>query len=131
MASPDVLEKGAEAVKGPLSMVLPDGLEVVFPENVSPGEGLLSNKEISRFKEFSSFLGMPIEGCDKEICWVLSKLWKKASSRTPCKGRKKKSVPVSRSERELKRLDCSINYGDSALASKRSGINYWELISVD
>ena len=40
-------------------------------------------------------------------------------------------MPVSRSKRELKRLDCSINYGDSALASKRSGINYWELISVD
>ena len=125
MASPDALEKG------PLSMVLPDGLEVLFPEDVSPGEGLLSNKELSRFKEFSCFLGMPIEGCDKEICLLLSKLWKKASSGTPRKGRKKKSVPVSRSERELRRLDCSINYGDSALASKRSSRNYWELILVD
>ena len=41
MASPNALEKGVEAMKGPLSMVFPDGLEVVFPENVYLGEGLL------------------------------------------------------------------------------------------
>ena len=32
-----------------------------------------SDKEFSRFKEFSSFLGMPLEGCDKEIRLLLSK----------------------------------------------------------
>ncbi|RVW17772.1 hypothetical protein CK203_071738 [Vitis vinifera] len=41
MASPNTLEKGVEAMKGPLSMVFPDDLEVVFPENVYLGEGLL------------------------------------------------------------------------------------------
>ena len=41
MASPNALEKGVEAMKGSLSMVFPDGLEVVFPENVYLGEGLL------------------------------------------------------------------------------------------
>lgn len=49
--------KRVEDVKGPLSVVLPDGSEVVFPENVFPGEGSLSDKMLSRFKEFSSFFG--------------------------------------------------------------------------
>ena len=67
---------------------------------------------------------MSIKGCDKEICLLLSKLWKKAGSGIPCKGRKKKSVLVSHFEKELKRLDCSVSHGDFALASRRSGKNY-------
>ena len=40
-------------------------------------------------------------------------------------------MPVSHSEREFRRLDYSINYEDSALASRRSDKKYWELISMD
>ena len=35
MAFPNTLVKGAEAVKGPLPMVLPYSSEAVFPKNVS------------------------------------------------------------------------------------------------
>ena len=63
-----VLEIGVEVVKGSLSMVLHDGSKVVFPQNASLGEYLLFDKELSKFKEFSKFLGMSVEGCKEEIC---------------------------------------------------------------
>ena len=86
----------AKALKGPLSMILQDGLEVVFPENISLGEDLLFDKEFSKFKEFSRFLRMSVEGCEEEIWSMMRKLRKKADDRSPSKGRKKKSVSVSR-----------------------------------
>ena len=43
------LEARADVVKGLLSMVLQDGLEVVFPENASSEEDLPSDKELSNF----------------------------------------------------------------------------------
>ena len=43
------LEVRADAVKGPLSMVLQDGSEVVFPENASSDEDPPSDKELSNF----------------------------------------------------------------------------------
>ena len=60
------LEVRAESVKGPLSMVLQDGSKVVFLENASSGEDLPSDKELSNFKDFSRFFGMPIEGCEEK-----------------------------------------------------------------
>ena len=86
----------AKALKGPMSMILQDGLEVVFLENVSLGEDLLFDKEFSKFKEFSRFLRMSVEGCEEEIWSMMRKLRKKTDDRSPSKGRKKKSVSVSR-----------------------------------
>ena len=48
---------------------------------------------------------------------------------TLCKKRKKKVVSASRSKRELKRLDCSVSYGEPT--NRRSGRSKWELIPVD
>ncbi|RVX00548.1 hypothetical protein CK203_037030 [Vitis vinifera] len=84
-----VLEIGVEVVKGSLSMVLHDGSKVVFPQNASLGEYLLFDKELSKFKEFSKFLGMSVEG-------------------------------------GLRRMDCTVSYGDPTTASRRSGVNDWD-----
>ena len=56
------LEIRVDAVKGPLSMVLQDGSEVVFLKNASSEEDPSSNKELSNFKDFSRFLGMSVKG---------------------------------------------------------------------
>ena len=54
------LEIRVDAVKGPLSMVLQDGSEVVFLKNASSEEDPSSNKELSNFKDFIRFLGMSV-----------------------------------------------------------------------
>ena len=125
------LEAMADVVKGPLSMVLQDGSEVVFLENASSEEETPSNKELSSFKDFSRFLGMSVEGYEEKIVLLLKKLKKMIGGGTLCKKRKKKAVSASRSERDLKRLDCMISYGELVLANRRSGRNKWELILVD
>ena len=56
------LEVRVDAVKGPLSIVLQDGSEVVFLKNASSEEDPSSNKELSNFKDFSRFLGMSVKG---------------------------------------------------------------------
>ena len=65
-SSGGALETRANVVKRPLSMVLQDGLEVVFLEKASSEEDTPSDKELSNFKDFSRFFGMPIEGCEEK-----------------------------------------------------------------
>ena len=125
------LEARADVVKGLLSMVLQDGLEVVFPENASSEEDTPSDKELSNFKDFSKFLGMPVEGYEEKIVLLLKKLKKMIGGGTLCKKRKKKAVSTLHSERELKRLDCTVSYGELVLANRRSVRNKWELIPMD
>ncbi|RVW30892.1 hypothetical protein CK203_102781 [Vitis vinifera] len=67
---------------------------------------------------------------DGKIALLLKKL-KMIGGETLCKKRKKKTVSASRSERELKRLDCTVSYGEPVLANRRSGRNKWEMIYVD
>ena len=98
-------EARANVIKGPLSMVLQDGSEVVFPKNASFEEEKPSDKELSNFKDFSRYLGMSVEGYEDKTVLLLKKLKKKTGGGTLCKKRKKKVVSASRSERELKRLD--------------------------
>ena len=124
-----VSEVRADTIKRPLSMVLQDGSEVVFLENASSKEEKPSDKELSNFKDFNRYLGMPVEGYEDKIVLLLKKLKKMTGGGTLCKKRKKKVVSASRSERELKRLDCSISYGEPA--NRRSGRSKWELIPVD
>ena len=124
-----VPEARADVIKGPLSMVLQDGSEVVFLENASFEEEAPFDKELSNFKDFSRYLGMPVEGYEEKIVLLLKKLKKMTGGGTLCKKRKKEVVSTSRSERELKRLDCSVSYGEPA--NRRSGKSKWELIPVD
>ena len=68
------------------------------------GEKEISLEESSLAK-FSKFLGFPTEGLEKEILGFLIKI-RKRRERIHNKGMLEKS----KFERELKRLECSINY---------------------
>ena len=111
----------------PLRVVTADGLE--WGENISKefsdailvtencGDG---GKEVAKTREeslgyekwedsclikFSEFLGIPTVGFDAEILDLLRKMVSQQS------GNKRKGNPAeSRSERELKKLECTINY---------------------
>ena len=74
---------------------------------------------------------MPVEGFEEKIVLLLKKLKKMTGEGTLYKKRKKKVVFASRSEKKLKRLDCTVSYGEPALANRRSGLNKWEMILVD
>ena len=74
------------------------------PKTRVEGEGY-ENWEDSCLIKFSEFLGIPTEGYDVEILELLRKM----VSQQP--GKKRKGLPTeSRSERELRRLECTINY---------------------
>lgn len=151
------LETGADVAKRPLSMVFKGGSAVVFLDNFNPfqergvvsggngvsacpfegsdggliGEDISLEKEFSKLIDFSKFLGMLVDGFEEEIWSMLRKLRKKVGGGNLSIGRKKKLVSSSHSERELRRLDCSISYRGSSLASRRRGKNNWELIPID
>ena len=74
---------------------------------------------------------MPVEGFEEKIVLLLKKLKKMTSGGTLYKKRKKKAVSASCSEKKLKRLDCTVSYGEPTLANRRSGRNKWEMILVD
>ena len=83
---------------------------MVFLENASSGKDLSSNKEFSNFKYFNRFLGMLVQGCEEKIVMLLKKLKNMTGGGTLCNKRKKKAMSTSRSEKELKRLDCTNSY---------------------
>ncbi|KAL6343049.1 hypothetical protein AAG906_017861 [Vitis piasezkii] len=129
-----------EATPNPLSMMLRDGSTVVLTEAPSsdpeidvakqrdlsvahPCEEGWSNEELSKLFHFSSVLGMPVEGHEVEILALLKKLKLRTGNNSLCKRRKKKKSCTTRFERELKRLECSVSYGETSGITKRSGIN--------
>ena len=61
--------------------------------------------ESSCLVKFSEFLGFPTKGFEKEIMNLMEKL---VASQT--RGKEKGSQSVSKSERELRRLRCTVNY---------------------
>ena len=74
------------------------------PKTRMEGEGY-EKWEDSCLIKFSEFLGIPTVGYDEEILELLRKM----VSQPP--GNKRKGLPTeSRSERELRRLECTINY---------------------
>ena len=62
--------------------------------------------EDSMLIKFSEFLGFATEGFEKQIIELMRQMVKKQN-----KGSKMGQTPVSRCERELKKLECTINYG--------------------
>ena len=62
--------------------------------------------EESSLEKFSHFLGFPTEGLEKEILSFLIKIRKRRE-----KIHSKELLEKSKLERELKRLECSVNYG--------------------
>ena len=96
-----------------------------------PREEGWSDEELSKLFHFSSVLGMPVEGHEVEILALLKKLKLRTGNNSLCKRRKKKKSCTTRFERELKRLECSVSYGETSGITKRSGHNSWDLIPVD
>ena len=66
---------------------------------------LEGNWEESGLARFNKFLGFPTEGLEKEILNFLTKIRKRRE-----KIHSKELLEKSKFERELKRLECSINY---------------------
>ena len=93
-------------------------------------EGWLEG-ELSKLYHFSKVLGMPVEGHEVEILALLKKLKLRTGSSTLSKRRKKKKACITRFERELKRLECSISYGGTSGITKKSGQSSRVLILVD
>ena len=90
-----------------------------------------SEEELSNLFHFSKVLGMPVEGHEVEILALLKNLKLRTGSSTLSKRRKKKKSCITRFERELKRLDCSVSYEGTSRISKKSGQSSRVLIPVD
>ncbi|RVW26396.1 Transposon TX1 uncharacterized 149 kDa protein [Vitis vinifera] len=82
--------------------------------DISPREEVWSEEEISNLFHFSKVLGMSVEGHEVEILNLLEKLKLRMGNSTLCKRRKKKKSCTTRFERELKRLECSVSYGETS-----------------
>lgn len=94
-------------------------------------EDPLLDWDFSKLVDFSKFLGLLVKGFEEEIWILLRKLRIKFGHGTLSKVQKKKPLSSSCFKRELRRLDCSFNYGGSTLLSRRSSKNNWELVPVD
>ena len=75
------------------------------PENQATGKEKEEKWEESSLEKFNQFLGFSTEGLEKEILSFLIKIRKRRE-----KIHSKELLEKSKFERELKRLECSINY---------------------
>ena len=63
-----------------------------------------------RLAQFSDFLGMPTMGFEEEILALLNKWIMRKKQKNRWSGTKRVRVESSRFERELKKLECSVNF---------------------
>ena len=122
---------GVDADISPLNMVLVDGsveaassveeMALVLVGETSLNEsnplrqpmvGAESDGEwkSSCLAQFSDFLGMPTTGCEEEILTMLKKWIMRKDQKNRRSGAKRVKVESSKFVRELKRLECSINF---------------------
>ena len=122
------------AVMDPLRMILADGREVEVsnlvgrePRNtevVSVGvlERVSHEDKEKRGKEgnlcwqssslakFSRYLGMPTEGFEGEILFLLKRMKERKIQKGNLDGRKRRKLETSKFERELRKLEWTVNY---------------------
>ena len=75
------------------------------------------NWEDSMLVKFSEFLGFATEGFETQIVELMRQMVK-----TQNKGPRSGQTPVSRCERELKKLECTINYGGQRVGKVQTEI---------
>ncbi|RVW96305.1 Transposon TX1 uncharacterized 149 kDa protein [Vitis vinifera] len=78
--------------------------------------------------QFSDFLGMPTTGCEEEILNMLKRWIMRKDQKNQRIGAKRAKVETSKSVRELKRLECSINFkssGHGRALFRESGGGIW------
>ena len=63
--------------------------------------------------KFCHCLGMPTEGFEGEILKLLNRMKERRERFVRVSGKKKKGQRSSRFDRELKKLECLVNYGGS------------------
>ena len=76
-----------------------------MPENQAAGKEKKEKWKESSLTKFSQFLGFPTEDMEKKILSFLIKIRKRRE-----KIHSKELLEKSKFERELKRLECSVNY---------------------
>lgn len=138
-------------VWGPLKMILPNGKEAAMDGGSFSG-GEFSNKEFVKWREvvtepssganqqeewsniafevFNNLLGMPTIEFKEEILALMVKMRNRRDEGNNGLGRKKRLNPLSKFDKELKRLECSVNYGRGVSRRGGRGKEGWNLVPV-
>ena len=122
------------AVMGPLRMILADGREVkvsdlegresgTFEEALEGVSERVSQKDkeerdeegelcehSSSLAKFSHYLGMLTEGFEGEILFLLKRMKERKLQKGKLDGRKRRKLELSKFERELRKLEWTVNY---------------------
>ena len=85
----------------------------------------LSDSSFRKFLIFSKFLGLPMDGNEKEIASLLRKMENRKGRRVSVVKRRPSSTPHF--VRELRNLECSVNYCNSS-KKERSWSSGWEML---
>ena len=101
-----VAENEVKGGSGQEGMMVEYGQEEGFVEATSLAVEGYENWEDSMLVKFSEFLGFATEGFETQIIDLMRQMVKNQN-----KGPRPGQTPVSRCERELKKLECTINYG--------------------
>ena len=143
---------GSKAVRGtvmgPLRMILADGREVkvsdlegresgTFEEALEGVSERVSQKDeeerdeegelcwhSSSLAKFSRYLGMPMEGFEGEILFLLKRMKERKLQKGKLKGRKRKKLESSKFERELRKLEWTVNYLGGGGGGGRGGMQW-------
>ena len=83
-----------------------------------------------KFAAFSLFLGMLVKGFEKEILALLRKMEDRQRKKAPVSRKRCKRVMSSSTERELRKLENSMNYERSSRKPKKVGSKEWDLVTV-
>lgn len=85
------------------------------------GEALPSENLFGKLSRFSSFLETPVVGFENEIISLLRKTDARRGNEGMALGRKMNPKASSRFDREIQKLECSINYNKSPLVARGRG----------
>ena len=143
--------EGSSNVNRPLCVISGEGLVVKSPEkqpkdtekanqevcseegNSGHGSSIrglwvvehLSDSSFRKFLIFSKFLGLPMDGNEKEIASLLRKMENRKGRRVSVVKRRPSSTPHF--VRELRNLECSVNYCNSS-KKERSRSSGWGML---
>lgn len=120
----DLTDSVEKAPLGNEMVAMAEGLEAsnaLGNCRVADKENLGFGSLLGKFVAFSSFLGLPMMEFEKEINPVLKKLETRRGLGVKIVGGKKKSPLATQSEREIIKLERSVNYGCSQLSARGGG----------
>ncbi|RVW67644.1 hypothetical protein CK203_063068 [Vitis vinifera] len=127
-------DDGGGAVMDPLRVILADGREEVVSNLVGRGSGNTEELSVgalerasqedeeergkegdlcwqsSSLAKFSRYLGMPTEGFEGEILFLLKRMKERKLQKGKLDGRKRRKLELSKFERELRKLEWTVNY---------------------